>query len=343
MEQIDLSEIQELLDDILGGTVNFQQLVEQGTSGQSILSWGGILHNFGTIFLQELVMQKRLWVHVLLLAVASAVLLHFAEVFKNRSVSQISFAMIYMILLLILMVSFQNSMEIARDVLLAMRNFMTVLAPAYFLAMTMTSYVASAGVYYEFILLLVSGLQRVLELFVLPCIEIYVLLVMVDHLSGEERLSRLTELLEMVVGWSLKGVVAAVMAFHMIQGLLTPAADAFRKLTVSKGIEMIPGIGDAGSSVTDMVLGSAMLIKNGIGAAALVVLLLLCLIPLAKLGIMMVAYYLLAAVLQPISDERITGCLAGVGCGMKLLFQTICMVLVLFLLTVALTTAITGR
>lgn len=218
--------------------------------------------------------------------------------------------MIYMILLLILMVSFQNSMEIARDVLLAMRNFMTVLAPAYFLAMTMTSYVASAGVYYEFILLLVSGLQRVLELFVLPCIEIYVLLVMVDHLSGEERLSRLTELLEMVVGWSLKGVVAAVMAFHMIQGLLTPAADAFRKLTVSKGIEMIPGIGDAGSSVTDMVLGSAMLIKNGIGAAALVVLLLLCLIPLAKLGIMMAAYYLLAAVLQPISDERITGCLA---------------------------------
>ena len=42
-----------------------------------------------------------------------------------------------------------------------------------------------------------------------------------------------------------------------------------------------------------------MLIKNGIGAAALVVLLLLCLIPLAKLGIMMAAYYLLAAVLQP--------------------------------------------
>ena len=116
MEQIDLSEIQELLDDILGGTVDFQQLVEQGTSGQSILSWGGILHDFGTIFLQELVMQKRLWVHVLLLAVASAVLLHFAEVFKNRSVSQISFAMIYMILLRNLMVSFQNSMEIAKTI-----------------------------------------------------------------------------------------------------------------------------------------------------------------------------------------------------------------------------------
>ena len=62
-----------------------------------------------------------------------------------------------------------------------------------------------------------------------------------------------------------------------------------------------------------------------------------------QLLILVLVGLLLAAVLQPISDERITGCLAGVGCGMKLLFQTICMVLVLFLLTVALTTAITGR
>ena len=83
MEQIDLSEIQELLDDILGGTVDFQQLVEQGTSGQSILSWGGILHNFGTIFLQELVMQKRLWVHVLLLAAGIPVLTALLETIRG--------------------------------------------------------------------------------------------------------------------------------------------------------------------------------------------------------------------------------------------------------------------
>ena len=47
-------------------------------------------------------------------------------------------------------------MGIARDVLENMRSFMTVLAPAYFLAMTLTSYVTSAGIYYEFVLLLIS-------------------------------------------------------------------------------------------------------------------------------------------------------------------------------------------
>ena len=251
------------------------------------------------LFFRELMEQKELWVHILILAIAAAVLLHFADVFQNKGVSRISFCMIYMMLFLLLITSFQGSMEITTNVLDAMKDFMTVLAPAFFLAMTLTSYISSAGIYYEFTLFLISGVRWLTSVFLLPCIEIYILLVLVNHLSGEKRLGHLAELMSMLVGWSLKALLALVCGFHMVQGLISPAADAFRTMSVSRGIEAIPGVGDAGSSATELVLGSAMLIKNGIGAAALVVLLLLCLIPLAKLGIMMAAYYLLAAVLQP--------------------------------------------
>ena len=56
----------------------------------------------------------------------------------------------------------------------------------------------------------------------------------------------------------------------------------------------------------------------------------------------MAAYYVLAAVLQPVSDERITDCLSGMGNGVRLLLQAVFTMLVLFLLTIALTTALTG-
>jgi len=291
----------------------------------------------------ELLAQKQMWLHILILAIAAAVLIHFADVFQNQSVSQISFCMIYMILFLILIASFQSSVGIAKGVLKSMQNFMTVLAPAYFLAMMLTSYITSAGIYYEFILLLISVVRWFTEVFVMPCIEIYVLLILANYLSKEARLTRFAELTGMVVSWSLKGVLALVMGFHMIQGIISPAADAFRTSTVSRGLEMVPGVGNISGSVTDLVLGSAMLIKNGIGAAALVALIILCLVPLVKLAVIMAAYYVLAAVLQPISDERITGCLAGMGTGVKMLFQAVFTVLVLFLLTIALTTAMTGR
>lgn len=342
MEEIDFGEIQQMLDEILGNGMDFQQMVGQGMRGEKLLSWSSLGGFLQKIFLEELLEQKPLWIHILILAVAAAVLLHFADVFENKNVSQISFCMIYMILFLLLITSFQSSMGIADEVLAHMRDFMTVLAPSYFLAMTLTSYITSAGIYYEFVLLLISGVHWFMKAFVLPCIEIYVLLVLADHLSRDERLTRFTELTEMTARWSLKAALAAVMGFHLIQGVISPAADAFRNTAVSQGIEMVPGVGDISGSVTDMVFGSAMLIKNGIGAAALIVLILICLIPLMKLAVIMAAYYILAAVLQPVSDERITECLSGMGNGVKLLFEAVFTMLVLFLLTIALTTALTG-
>lgn len=343
MGEIDFREIQQVLDEILGNGTDFQQMVRQGMTGEGIISWEGLGALFQKIFLGELLEQKQMWLHILILAVAAAVLIHFADVFQNRNVSQISFCMIYMMLFLILIASFRSSMGIAKEVLENMRHFMTVLAPAYFLAMTLTSYVTSAGIYYEFILLLISAVRLFTEVFVLPCIEIYVLLILANHLSREARLTRFAELTDMAVGWSLKAALALVTGFHMIQGLISPAADAFRTSAASRGMDMLPGVGNISGSVTDLVLGSAMLIKNGIGAAALVSLILLCLVPLLKLAVIMAAYYVLAAVLQPVSDERITGCLAGMGNGVRMLFQAVFTVLVLFLLTIALTTAMTGR
>ena len=64
---------------------------------------------------------------------------------------------------------------------------------------------------------------------------------------------------------------------------------------------MIPGIGNIAGSVTDVVLGSSVLIKNGIGVAALVVIVLICLMPLVKLGVLMMLLELAAALLQPVS------------------------------------------
>lgn len=342
MEEIDFGEIQQVLDEILGSGMDFRRMAEQGIRGENILSFENLAVFLQNVFLKELLAQKQLWLHVLILAIAAAVLLHFADVFQNRNVSHISFYIIYMVLFLLLIVSFQNSIGIAEEVMEHMREFVTVLAPAYFLAMTLSACTISAGVYYEFILFLISAMGWFTEAFVLPCTEIYILLVLVDHLSKEGRLTRFAELAELLVEWSLKAILAAVMGFHMIQGLISPAADTVRNTTVSQGLEMVPGVGDISSSVTDVLLGSSMLIKNGIGAAALAALLMLCLLPLSKLAVIMAAYYVLAAVLQPISDERITDCLSGMGNGVRLLLKTVFTMLVLFLLTIALATALTG-
>ena len=128
----------------------------------------------------------------------------------------------------------------------------------------------------------------------------------------------------------------------MIQGILNPAIDALKSTVFSRAAEMLPGIGNIAGSVTDVLLGSAVLIKNGIGAVALIVIILICLAPLAKLGILVLILELAAALIQPVSDKRMVGCLTGAGDGLKLLFRAVFTTAVLFMLTIVVVTVSAG-
>ena len=109
MGEIDYGEIQQVLDDLLGQNVDFQNMAEQGASGNSPISFQNLLKMAEGLFFRELMEQKELWVHILILAIAAAVLLHFADVFQNKGVSRISFCMIYMMLFLLLITSFREA------------------------------------------------------------------------------------------------------------------------------------------------------------------------------------------------------------------------------------------
>ena len=91
MGDIDFSEIQQLLDELLGNGLDFGDMVMRGTEGGQLFSWESLTGFLQDTFFKELLQQRQMWVHILILAVAAAVLVHFADVFQNRSVSQISF------------------------------------------------------------------------------------------------------------------------------------------------------------------------------------------------------------------------------------------------------------
>lgn len=55
--------------------------------------------------------------------------------------------------------------------------------------------------------------------------------------------------------------------------------------------------------MTQMVIGSGVLVKNTMGAAGVVILVIITLIPMMKLVILMLLYQCVAAVLQPVCDK----------------------------------------
>ena len=71
----------------------------------------------------------------------------------------------------------------------------------------------------------------------------------------------------------------------------------------------------------------------------MIILLLICLVPVLKLAIYTFLYKLVAAVVQPVSDKRMLGCISCVGEGAKLSMKAIFTAAVLFMVTIAVVSA----
>lgn len=338
IEELDFDEIEESVNEILGGEFEFKNTVLELLQGGQPLT----LESFVTAVVEQMgdnwQTEKHLLLSILLLGIAAALMSNFSNIFQNQQIAEVSFEITYLLLFLILLQVFSGAMEIAGEVLLGIQDFMNVLVPAFCLAVTMASGNTTALVFYEFFLGLIYFIQRLIQNGLMALIQIYVILVFVNHLTKEEYLSQMKEMTSKITVWLLKSMLAVVIGFNTIQGILNPAVDSLKTTLFSRAVEVIPGIGNIAGSVTDVVLGSSVLIKNGIGVAALVVLVLICLVPLAKLGMLVLILELAAALIQPVSDKRMTGCVTGVGEGIRLLFRVVFTTVVLFMLTIAVVT-----
>ena len=292
--------------------------------------------------LNEIEAGGGLLLQVVMIGIVGAVFSNFSSIFRGSHISETGFFVTYLLLFTCLAASFFASLQIAAKVLEQIFSFLRVLMPAYFMAVAFAGGSLSAAALYEVMMAAVTQVSWICKNILLPMVRIDVLLVLAGHVAKEETFTRMTELLEEAVGWILKTLTGLILGFHIIQSMVLPYADSAGQAGIRKLVELIPGVGSGANALTQVVLGSGVLIKNTMGAAAVAVLLILTLVPMAKLAVLMVLYQAAAAVMQPVCDRRVVSCVNGIAKGHKLLLKIVAASLILFILAIALTCAATN-
>ena len=119
------------------------------------------------------------------------------------------------------------------------------------------------------------------------------------------------------------------------------AAEAKNSALVKVG-SMVPGIGNTISSAASSVLLAGSLVKNAVGVAGIVVLIIICAMPLIRLWVSEFAYKGLSAVLQPVSDKRIIKCLSMTSDAIKLLAYAVGLAAMFFAISIAVISTMTN-
>lgn len=322
LKEINLADVQKMLDDFMGAdSFSMKEALIKLTRGERAFSKEAVQEFVYRFFFYQLDQEKELFVKLILLILLSAVLTSFAEIFENNQIGDISFFVVYLLFFTILMDSFSKMSSSLEKTISWMTEMMKGLAPAYYMTVCAASGAASAVVFYEGVLLMVWGIQWLLLTVLLPASGMYVLLQLVNSLSREEMLGKMAELLNTAVSWGLKSLLAAVVGLQIIRNLVAPVMDSVKRGILSKAAGALPGVGNAVNMVTELVVTSAVLVRNCLGVVILVVFVLIGAGPMLHYGILSLLYRLLAAVAQPVSDRRMVRALGTMGEGCALLLR----------------------
>lgn len=341
---INYDEVQDVLGEVLSKEegFNFSEYVTNLITGEKSFTLTNIINDILSAVKEELKFHKNTLFRLISIALIAAVFTNFTNIFQNNQVAETGFYITYLLLFSILTASFLIVTTVAADTINNLLLFMKALIPTFFLTVAFSAGADTSLIFYESTIIMITLADYILVGFVLPAINIYFILSLANNLSKEDMLSKLTELLELVIQWTLKTLFGAVVGFNAIQGLIVPVVNHVKNSLVLKAATAIPGIGNALGTATETVLSAGVLVKNAIGVAGLLVILTICSIPLIKLVFYVLIYKLGVAVIQPISDKRIMNCMNASASAAKLLLHTVFIGMILFLFTIAVIAASTN-
>ena len=341
-DMIDYGQIQEAMDEMLLESVqiSFSDLVGQLVNGDI----QGVFAHLKDYLLDQLFYEIRsnriVLVQMAGIVFISAVFTNFSMAFSKTFVAETGFYLTYMVLFSLLLTSFMTVTQMASGLMENMLKFMSALVPVFCLAVTFTGNIQTGMWYQQAMVTGITLTEWLISKFILSMIHMYVLISLVNQLSKENALSKCADLIKTVAGWSLKTVLGVILGLNFIQSLVMPAFDSLKNGWAMRVTSAVPGVGDAMGTAMQTVIGSAVLIKNGIGAAGLIVLAFLFLIPAVKLAVIVLMYQAAQAIVQPVADKRMLTCLHCVAEGVLLILKVQGMVFILFFL--AMMTAASG-
>ena len=276
-------------------------------------------------------------------------ILLFASVFSNISsafqsygVSDSGFLISYFLVFSIIFTNFTVMIAMFKDTVILLSSFLKVLLPVYTLAVSLSGNLSTGIVFYEYFMIVVLFLNWIFLNVFLPLLQYYFLLELISHFSQKQNISKLCEGLYFLLAKGIQIIFFLLFGFHLLETMIAPSFDSAKNSILNKMIGLIPGAGSIVQSVAGTAIGSSLVIKNAVGAAGILFLLIFLLLPLIKLVIYIFLYFLLSVVLEPIADERFILCInAAVKCG-TLMIKVLCMSSVLFIVVIALTSLTTN-
>lgn len=278
---------------------------------------------------------KQVCISLLLLAVLAGIFNAFMESFGKSEVSKMSYFMLHILLFSTLITIFLEMMEIAKAVLNAILLVMNAAIPIYYMAVVSSGNHLTAYTYYRVSILAIYVVEQLILHVMLPFVSCYMILNFGNALWLEKKLSQVTDFMKKAISVVLKTLVGVVSGVNFLQAMVSPAIDSLKNDTAQKMASMLPGVGNAVEGMTELTVGSLVLIKNSVGLCIFLMLFITAAIPVIKLFLVSILLRGCGALMAVISEKDFAGPVIDTSEAVLILLKIVLAVLLLFIVSAA--------
>ncbi len=292
-------------------------------------------------FFREIVANTALLGKLVVLAIICAVLQNLSSAFERGGAGQLTYMVTYLVLVVLAMGSFALAVNSGREVVDKMVTFMQALLPVLLTLLVAVGGFASAAIFQPVLFVSLTVIGTLIKNIVLPLIFLAAVLGIAGNLSPRLKLSNMAGLLK-TVAMGILGIFTTVfLGLLAIQGVAGAVGDGVTLRVIKFSTDaFIPVVGGMFSDALEAIVSSSLLIKNAVGIAGVVVVVMLMALPLLKILCLSFIYKLAGAIIQPVGDGQVVDCLNGLGSSLISVFAAVSVVGLMFFFAITVVVAV---
>ena len=286
---------------------------------------------------KEVIGSVRILGSIIVIIVIHSILKSISEGLENKSISQITYYVQYILIVTLIMTNFSQVITMIKESVQNLVGFIDMLIPILLTLIITTGNIVSAGMLQPILLFIITFIGNFINNIILPLVLVSTALGIVSKISDRIQIDKLSKFFKSSVVWILGVVLTLFVGVVSLEGNLSSSVDGITAKTAKAAVSsLIPVVGKVLGDVVDSVLGCSSILKNAIGIIGVVVVIGICIAPIIKLTILMAVYYLGAALCQPIADSKIISLLEQMGDTFKILLAILCSVSVMLIIGITL-------
>lgn len=243
---------------------------------------------------------------------------------NRNSVGNVVYFVCFAVIVVLIFKYVLGLITTTKTTLSSLSNQIQIIFPILLTLITALGGVVSAGIYQPAMSVLSSVISELFISILMPIFIFSFVFNIMGNISPNIKMEKFAKFFSSLFKWLIGIVFTLFVSFISIQGITAISADSISIKTAKFALKSyVPFLGGYLSDGISLIMASSVLVKNGIGVTGLILMFSTILSPVLKILIFMLGLKLVAGILEPLTEKRISEFVYGVSKSLSMLIACI--------------------